>query len=334
MVIAVDAMGGDCAPRVVVEGALRSAGALPVEIVLVGRPDQIEQYLPSPGRRPKNLRTVAADDVIPMAAASPRRVLRRRDSSMFVAVDMVGSGEAQAVVSAGNSGALLALAHMRLGTIEGVRRPGIAAPMVTLRGAGVIIDAGANVDCQPIHLAQFGLMGSTYAEYALRIAQPRVGLLNIGSEPSKGNSLTAAAFDLLTQMPINFVGNVEAYGIFNGEADVAVADGFAGNIALKMAEAMAQFVMDDLTRCLDQSLTARIGAFLLRDGISQLRERYDYASYGGALLLGLQGIAVVGHGRSDAKAIASAISVAYHAIEGGVVPHLEQSCSTLVGTPS
>ena len=137
MVIAVDAMGGDCAPRAAVEGALRSAGALPVEVVLVGRLDQIEPYLPSPGQRPENLRTVAADDVIPMAAASPRRVLRRRDSSMFVAVDMVGSGEAQAVVSAGNSGAVLALAHTRLGTIEGLRRPGIAAPLITLQGPGV-----------------------------------------------------------------------------------------------------------------------------------------------------------------------------------------------------
>ncbi len=334
MVIAVDAMGGDCAPRAVVEGALRSAGALPVEIVLVGRPDQIEQYLPSPGRRPNNLRTVAADDVIPMASASPRRVLRRRNSSMFMAVDMVSSGEAQAVVSAGNSGALLALSHACLGVIEGLRRPGIAAPLITLQGPGVLIDAGANVDCQPIHLAQFGLMGSTYAQYALNIDNPRVGLLNIGAEPSKGTDLTRAAFELLSQAAINFIGNVEAEHIFNGDAQVVVSDGFVGNVTLKMTEAVAQFVMEELRRSSQKSLTTKLGTFLLRDGLRQLHERYDYATYGGALLLGVQGISVVGHGRSDAKAIANAISVAYHAVEGRVVGHLRETCGLLVGSPS
>ncbi len=334
MVIVVDAMGGDYAPQSVVEGVLRSAGLLPVEIVLVGRPEEIEPHLPPARQRPDNLRIVPANDVIPMETGSTRGVLRRRDSSMFVAVDMVANGQAQAVVSAGNSGALVALSHSRLGVIEGFRRPGIAAPILTLKGSGVMLDAGANVDCQPIDLAQFGLMGSVYVQHALKIDNPRVGLLNIGAEPSKGNNLTRAAYDLLAEMPINFIGNIEAPDIFNGDTQVVVADGFVGNVALKMTEAVAQFVMEELRRCSRSSWGARVGAFLLRDGLSQLHERYDYATYGGALLLGVQGISVVSHGRSDAKAIANAIAVACHAVEGGVVPHLQATCSSLVESPS
>ncbi len=330
MVIAVDAMGGDLAPQAAVQGALASAEQLPAQIVLVGRRQEIEKHLPDSDQRPANLRIVAANDVIEMEADPTRGALQRQDASMFVAVDMVRRQEAQAMVSAGNSGALLTLAHTRLGVIEGLRRPGIAAPMISQRGAGVIIDGGANVDCQPIHLAQFGLMGSVYAENALGIENPRVGLLNIGAEPSKGNSLTAAAFDMLAQMPINFVGNIEADGIFNGQVDVTVADGFVGNVALKTAEAMAQFLMEDLHNCLCDGLSGKVAALLLGNKLSSLRERYDYANYGGAPLLGVQGIVVVSHGRSDGRAIASAIEVACRAVECGVIEHIQQACRQLV----
>ncbi len=329
MLIAVDAMGGDFAPQAAVEGALCSAAQLPVQIVLVGRPQEIEKHLPGSAQRPANLQIVAADDVIEMEADPTRGALQRRDASMFVAVEMVRRQEAQAMVSAGNSGALLTLAHTRLGVIEGLRRPGIAAPMISRRGAGVIIDGGANADCQPIHLAQFGLMGSIYAEYALGIEEPKVGLLSIGSERSKGNSLTRRAFDMLAEMPINFVGNMEADGIFNGQADVTVADGFVGNVALKTAEAMAQFLMEDLQNCLHDGLSAQLARLLLGSKLDSLRQRYDYASYGGAPLLGVQGVAVVSHGRSDGRAIASAIEVARHAVEGGVVEHLQEACAHL-----
>jgi len=328
MVIAVDTMGGDFAPQAIVKGALRGAKQLPVQIALVGRSEEIEKHLPDSAQRPSNLRIVAASDVIAMDA-EPTGALRRPESSLFVAVDMVRNQEAQAVVSAGNSGALLALAHARVGVIEGLRRAGIAAPVISRRGPGIIIDAGANADCQPIHLAQFGLMGSIYAEYALDIREPRVGLLSIGSEPSKGNSLTRKAFDMLTAMPINFVGNIEADGIFNGQVDVTVADGFAGNVALKTAEAMAHFVMDDLDNCLRDALNGKLAEFLMTSKLDSLHRRYDYASYGGALLLGVRGIVVVSHGRSDSRAIASAIEVAQRAVEGGVVKHLEQACQQL-----
>jgi len=314
MVIAVDTMGGDFAPQAIVKGALRGAKQLPVQIALVGRSEEIEKHLPDSAQRPSNLRIVAASDVIAMDA-EPTGALRRPESSLFVAVDMVRNQEAQAVVSAGNSGALLALAHARVGVIEGLRRAGIAAPVISRRGPGIIIDAGANADCQPIHLAQFGLMGSIYAEYALDIP--------------KGNSLTRKAFDMLTAMPINFVGNIEADGIFNGQVDVTVADGFAGNVALKTAEAMAHFVMDDLDNCLRDALNGKLAEFLMTSKLDSLHRRYDYASYGGALLLGVRGIVVVSHGRSDSRAIASAIEVAQRAVEGGVVKHLEQACQQL-----
>jgi len=330
MVIAVDAMGGDFAPQAVVKGALRSAKQLTAQIVLVGRPQEIEKHLPGSAQWPANLQIVAADDVIEMEADPTRGTLQRRDASMFVAVEMVRRQEAQAMVSAGNSGALLTLAYTQLGVIEGLRRPGIAAPMISRRGPGVIIDGGANADCQPIHLAQFGLMGSVYAENALGIESPRVGLLNIGSELSKGNNLTVAAFDMLTEMPINFVGNVEADGIFNGRADVTVADGFVGNVALKTAEAMAQFLMEDLHNCLNDGLSAQLASLLLGSKLGSLRQRYDYANYGGAPLLGVQGIVVFSHGRSDERAIASAIRVAHRAAECGVVEHLQQACRQLV----
>ncbi len=329
MVIAVDAMGGDFAPQAVVEGVLSGAARLPAQIALVGRPAEIEQCLATSTQWPDNLQIVTANDVIEMAA-DPTRVLRRPEASMAVAVDMVRDGQAQAVISAGNSGALLTLAHTRLGVIPGVRRPGIAAPLLSRRGPTVLIDAGANVDCQPLHLAQFGLMGSVYAEHVFSIENPRVGLLNIGAERSKGNSLTAQAFDLLADMPINFIGNIEADGFFAGQADVAVADGFVGNIALKTAEAMAQFLMGDICSCLDDGLGGRLARLLLGSRLGSLRERYDYATYGGALLLGVRGVTVVSHGRSDPRAIASAIEVAYRAVEGGVVKHLAQACRQLV----
>ncbi len=330
MVIAVDAMGGDFAPQAAVRGALASAEQLPAQIVLVGRPQDIEKHLPASAQRPANLQIAAADDVIQMEADPTRGTLQRQDASLFVAVDMVRRQEAQAMVSAGNSGALLTLAHTQLGVIEGVRRPGIAAPMISRRGPGVIIDGGANADCQPIHLAQFGLMGSIYAEYALGMEEPRVGLLSIGSEPSKGNSLTRRAFDMLAEMPINFVGNIEADGIFNGQADVTVTDGFVGNVALKTAEAMAQFLMEDLHNCLCDGLSGKLAALLLGNKLGSLRQRYDYANYGGAPLLGVQGIAVVSHGRSDGRAIASAIEVACRAVECGIIEHLQQACPQLV----
>lgn len=333
MIIAVDAMGGDFAPQVVVEGAVRSAAELPAEIALVGQPDRVQHYL-SQLDPPDNLQIIAADDVIEMEADPTRGVLGRRDSSMFVAVEMVRRGEAEAVVSTGNSGALLTISHTRLGVIEGLRRPGIAAPVITLDGPGILIDAGANVDCQPIHLAHFGLMGSIYAQYALKIDNPRVGLLNIGSEPTKGNALARQAFELLSELPINFIGNIETDDVFEGNAEIVVADGFVGNVTLKMTEAVTQFVMEELRRSCQNSLSAKIGAFLLRGRLGRLRERYDYATYGGALLLGVQGISVVGHGRSDSKAVANAISVAYRAVKGGVVHHLRETCNTLVASPT
>jgi len=224
----------------------------------------------------------------------------------------------------------MALTHIRLGTLPGIRRPAIAVLLPTPQGKQVLIDGGANADCQPARLVQFGLMGSTYAQYALQIDQPRVGLLSIGQEPSKGNKLTQDSYELLSRASINFVGNVEGDDILSDKVDVIVAYGFAGNIALKTIEGTVQFAVSGLENQISQSWLARLGAVMMRPALAALKDRLDYATYGGALLLGVEGICVVSHGRSDAKAIANAIYVAYQAAQGHVVERIRDACSKLM----
>lgn len=334
MIIAVDAMGGDFAPEQIVQGVLRSLPDMPAEIALVGRPEQIRPYLPAREEDIPRLRIVSASDVVGMDEDVNSVLRNRSDSSLAIAVEMVRTGEAGALVSAGNSGAFMALAHTRLGTIAGLRRPAIAVLLPSLQRARVLIDGGANVDCQPVHLAQFGLMGSIYAQHALHIDQPRVGLLSIGQEPGKGNDLTQAAHRLLAQMPINFIGNIEGDDIFGNEVDVVVADGFAGNVALKVTEGAVQWAVSELRQQISRSVWARIGALLMRPALVTMRERLDYANYGGALLLGVEGICVVSHGRSDARALASGISVAYRAVQAEVVQRLRDACGRLMPVTS
>ncbi len=330
MIIAIDAMGGDFAPEQVVGGALRCLPQLAADILLVGRRDQITPYLPAAEADLPGLEIVEAPEVVGMADGVTGVLRSRSDSSVSVAVDLVRTGEADAVVSAGNSGALMALAHTRLGTIAGLRRPAIAVLLPGLHQQRVLIDGGANVDCRPLDLAQFGLMGSIYAEHALGINQPRVGLLSIGQEPSKGNNLTQAAYELLSQSSLNFIGNVEGNDVLGGEVDVIVADGFAGNVALKAVEGAFQLAVDQLLQQISQSLQAKIGAWMMRHTITGFKRRFDYATYGGALLLGVRGICVVSHGRSDANAMANAIRVACWAAEGQVVERLQETCGQVI----
>lgn len=332
MVIAVDTMGGDFAPEQIVQGAVYCLPHVAADLALVGQPEEIARYLPAQGI--PGLRVVSASDVVEMEDDVTSVLRSRSDSSLAVAVRMVKDGEADAAVSAGNSGAFMALAYAQLGTIAGLRRPAIAVRVTTPQGGHVLIDGGANVDCQPLHLAQFGLMGSIYAQHALDIDQPRVGLLSIGHEPCKGNDLTQAAHRLLKQMPINFIGNVEGDDIFGDRVDVVVADGFAGNVALKVTEGAVQWAVNELRKQISHSVGARIGALLMRRALATMKERLDYASYGGALLLGVQGICVVSHGRSDARAIANAISVAHRAAASRVVQRLQDACRKLMPAAS
>jgi len=248
---------------------------------------------------------------------------------MAVAVRMVKEGRADGVVSAGNSGAFMAMALTTLGRIPGVDRPAIAIPVPTPAGDRLVLDAGANVDCTPGHLLQFGVLGSVYCECGMGIESPRVGLLSIGSEETKGNELTRAARLLLMEAPLNFIGCVEGTDIFSGGADVIVCDGFVGNVLLKAGEGIAHLLMSELRQTFRNSVLAKIGLLFMYPALRRMKQRFDYSSYGGALLLGVKGISVVCHGRSDGRAIANAVKVAERAVRGRVTQAMEEACERL-----
>ncbi len=322
MRIAVDAMGGDHAPEEIVAGALLASEKIDARITLVGDPDAIAAVLADGEGDNGQIDIEPASDVIAMDE-SPRSTLRGRDdTSMARAVHLVRSEEAEAVVSAGNSGAFMALSAMRLGMIPGVRRPAIAVVMPSEDGYRVLLDAGANADCKPGHLVDFGFMGSVYAEYALGVASPRVGLLSIGEEKGKGNELTKAAHDLLEAADLNFCGNVEGGDVFGSTCDVIVCDGFVGNVVLKVTEGVAKLLFERVKQALAGSPELESVAPELRQVLGKVAHQFDAGEYGGALLLGVNGVSVVGHGCSDANAACNAICFAHRAVGGQLVEHL------------
>ena len=318
--IAIDAMGGDHAPQAVIEGALLAARDLGVEIVLVGDREAVERDLAKHHGAPK-FTIIAASEVVPMHE-SPSLALRRKDSSMKVGFDLMKRGEVDAVVSAGNSGAMMALGMLVTGTLSQVARPAILV-VVPSSGAGtVIIDAGANVDCKPRHLAQFGLMGSIYAERILGVDKPRIGVLSNGEEAGKGNDLTRAASEQLAATSLNFIGYVEGRDIFNGKVDVVVCDGFTGNVALKTMEGVASFAGAVLKGAFQKNLSTRLGYVLSRSSLNEAYRRLDYAEYGGAPLIGLDGVAIIAHGGSNPLAIKNAIRAAREAVDQQINRHI------------
>jgi len=329
MRIAVDAMGGDHAPREVVAGALLSCREPGHEVVLVGRPGAISACLAELAGPTERVQVVVAEDVIGMGEL-PAAACKRRNSSIAVATQLLRAGDVQAVVSAGNSGAFMACALVVLDTLPGIERPAIAVCLPRPGGPGVLLDAGANADCKATHLVQFAQMGRVYARDILGISDPAVGLLSIGEEASKGTSLTKAAHQLLAELggEINFVGNVEPTRVFSPDADVIVCDGFTGNVVLKTAEGTATALLEAFREALTGSLRARLGAGLLRGSLHRLAADFDYATHGGALLLGVNGVCVVSHGRSDARAISSAIVVARRSVEAAVTERLTQACQS------
>lgn len=302
--IAVDAMGGDFAPGEIVKGAKEALDSLnDIHILLVGETQTLYKELGDIVDR-ENIEVVAASQRIGMEE-KPSIVRRKKDSSLMVALGTVKEGEADAVVTAGHTGAAVLGALLTWGKIEGISRPAIAAPMPHSNGRFILLDAGANVDCKPQHLLQFAIMGSIYASSVMHISNPRVGLLNIGEETGKGNSLTNSAYQLLEDAPLNFLGNVEGKDIFAGKADVVVCDGFVGNVVLKSSEGLAQLALHYLKE--------------LEMDIQKLIPYLDYAEYGGAPLLGVPHILIKSHGRSKAKAIRQAVSVAKEAIETDMI---------------
>ncbi|MDH4099101.1 MAG: phosphate acyltransferase PlsX [Nitrospirota bacterium] len=324
MRIAVDAMGGDYAPETVVEGSVLAAREYGVEIILVGHEDKVRTELARHNHNGLKIEVRHASEVAEMHEAPSEALRKKKDSSIRVATNLVKSGEAQAVVSAGNTGVAMATALFVLGRMADIERPAIATIMPTLTGASIMLDVGANVDCKPIHLLQFAIMGNVFAQRILGKESPRVGLLSIGEEETKGNELTKESFKLVRESTLNFVGNVEGRDVFNGNADVIVCDGFTGNVALKISEGLADAINRLLKKEIASAATGKLGYFLLKPAFARFKKRVDYSEYGGAPLLGLNGISIISHGRSSGKAIKNAIRVAKEFHENEINQHIHE----------
>lgn len=326
MIIAVDAMAGDHGPGVIVEGAVQAAREFGVEVMLVGLPSELEKHLAMYGGKGLSIHIHPATQVVEMGESPAESLRRKKDSSIKVAFELVQQGRASAVISAGNSGATLATAMFTLGRISGIR-PAIATVMPTLKEPVVMIDVGANVDCKPSHLYQFALMGSVFSSTMFRKQGPRVGLLSIGEEHSKGNQQVKKAHDLLASSKLNFIGNVEGRDIFKGETDVIVCDGFVGNVCLKLSEGLAESMMEMMKKEMSESIAAKVGYALSKAAIDRFKKRVDWAEYGGAPLLGVKGVAIICHGKSGAKAVKNAIRVANNLAQENFLHNMEKAIS-------
>jgi glycerol-3-phosphate acyltransferase PlsX len=326
LTIALDAMGGDDAPRIEVEGAVLAARQLGVRVILVGQENLIKPELVRHADwRELPIEIQHASERITMDD-STQAVRTKTDSSLKVASRLVRDERAQCLVSAGNTGAVMATAKIVQGVVRGVTRPALAGIFPTVkRGTPVVVlDVGANVDCSPRMLAQFAVMGEIYSRVVLRRSRPRVGILSIGEEEHKGNDLTRAALPLLKKLNLDFIGNVEGRDLYGGEVDVIVCDGFIGNVALKVSEGLVDLMKHLLRESLEATITGRIGALLAKEAFTDFKKRVDYSEYGGAPLLGVRGVCIIGHGRSTAKAIKNAIRMAKEFSEGHVNQRIEE----------
>jgi glycerol-3-phosphate acyltransferase PlsX len=311
MRIAVDAMGGDHAPREIVRGAIDYASSSADEVILVGDVPRLEREITAYGRgRPDTIRLVDAPDVIGMGDHPATALRTKRRASIVVATDLVRDGDADAVVSAGSTGATMAAAVFRLGRIEGIDRPALPAHLVTATGPVMLLDVGANVDSDPENLVQFAAMGAIFAEHVLHVHNPRIGLLNIGEEVEKGDELAREAHAKLAALDLHFVGNVEAHDMIAHRADVVVCDGFVGNVVIKFFEGITSFIFRALREDLQQGPIAPLALLALKPGFDRMKARFDYERYGGAPLLGVKGVSIVTHGRAKARMIENALRVA------------------------
>jgi len=309
--IAVDAMGSDRSPRVEVDGALDAAAQYGIPIVLVGHKDKIRPLLSGRDLSGLQVEVEHASEAVSMEDSPTTAFRRKKDSSINVAEQMMRDGKVSGVVSAGNTGAVMATAKFVVGALPVVDRPALSTVLPTQKGKpAILLDVGANVDCKPHHLEQFAIMGDIYSRTIFGIRRPRVGLLSIGEEDSKGNELTKEVFKSLKRAPINFIGNVEGRDIFKGDVDVIVCDGFTGNVVLKLSEGLYETFIEMLRHELQKTLTAKVGSIFARNAFQQFKRRLDYSEYGGAPLLGIKGITIVCHGRSNSNAIKNAVRIA------------------------
>jgi len=312
MRIAVDAMGGDNAPRVVVEGAVKAAKKLTgVEIILVGHSHQIEEYLKVYHDKTGSVRVEHAEGVVAMSDSPVEALRKKGNTSIGRCAELARKGEVNALFSAGNTGAAVAAATLAMGTLEGVRKPGIAAPFPTVKGTEcVVIDVGANIKPKPEHLFDYGIMAAEYVEAITGRKNPTIGLMNVGEEEAKGDDFIKQTYALFKSAPINFIGNVEGRDIFEGEVDVVVCDGFVGNVLLKTAEGTADALFKVMKQEIMKSFISKLGAWICKPAFKTVYRRLNSSAYGGAQLLGVDGICIIGHGSSDAKAVVNAITVA------------------------
>ena len=325
MKIVVDAMGGDHAPEAIVEGAVLAAREYETPIILTGLSEKIQTELDK--HDPDHtlpIEIVHADEVVEMND-SPGKVLRsKRNSSMKIGLDLLKQGEGAAFVSAGNTGAVLAYSTVILRPVKGVDRPAIAIQLPTLKGTSILLDAGANVDCKPKQLFQFGIMGHVFAEYILEKENPSVGLLSIGEEDGKGNEIVKETFQMLKKSHINFIGNVEGKEVYRGNADVIVCDGFTGNVALKISESLAEMIGTNLKLMFQSNWLSKLGYLLLKPQLVQFKKKVDHSETGGAPLLGVNGVVIIAHGSSSPKAIKNAIHRAHELSEKNIIEHIKQ----------
>ncbi|QLE56599.1 phosphate acyltransferase PlsX [Nostoc sp. TCL26-01] len=334
--IAIDAMGGDHAPGEIVAGAVRASEELGVKVLLVGDPQQIAAAMP-PKTNLEQVEIVPAEDAIAMDEEPLNAVRRKRKASINVAMDLVKQQQADAVFSAGHSGAAMASALLRLGRLPGIDRPAIGTVFPTIKAGKpvLILDVGANVDCRPKFLEQFAVMGSIYSQFVLGTEAPKVGLLNIGEEDTKGNELALRTHELLRENThITFIGNAEGRDVLSGEFDVIVCDGFVGNILLKFAEAIGGVILQILREELPQGLHGQIGTAILRPNLKRIKQRMDHAEHGGALLLGVSGVCLIGHGSSQAPSVFNAIRMAKEAVDNQVMEQLQSQYEILRSSSS
>ncbi|MGA2775418.1 MAG: phosphate acyltransferase PlsX [Candidatus Omnitrophota bacterium] len=315
MKIIVDAMGGDYAPAVVITGTIEAVEEYDANVVLVGDEAKIGSLLKKTRYKGNNISIHPAPEVIGMDEPAATSVRRKRNSSIVLGVNLVKEGVGDAFFSAGNTGAVVCAATLGLGLLPGVERPGIAIVTPTLHGISLIIDVGANIDPKPTQLLQYGIMGAAYFQYILGRENPKVGLLNIGEEEAKGTDFIKETFELLEKSSLNFIGNVEGRDLFSGKCDVIICDGFVGNVALKVAESAAETMQRFLKRHLLSNPLGKIGLFFLMPSLKRFKKDLDYAEYGGAPLMGVNGVVIIGHGRSNKKAIKNAIRVAKEEVE-------------------
>jgi glycerol-3-phosphate acyltransferase PlsX len=328
LAIAVDAMGGDHAPRVNVEGAVAAAIDFGLDTLLVGRRREVESELAKTGYTGGRVGVVDADEVVLFDEPSITPIRRKRRASVRIAAECVRDGRASGMFTAGHTGAAMVVAKMIMGVVEGIDRPALAAVLPGLKKKKVLLDVGANINCRPENYREFALMGHFYAQEVLGVAKPKIGLMSVGEEEGKGTDTTREVFGLLKESGLHFIGNVEGRDVYSGDVDVIVTDGFTGNVILKVSESLAHLVEEALKQEITRSLQASMGFLLSKDAFRSFKKRLDYSEYGGAPLLGVNGACLIGHGRSNAKAVRNAIKAANDFVQRRIPEKIREKAVT------